>query len=132
MLLFVSLQPSEISVQQGMNKLTPVLIREKSPIRRVYASCCDTPMFDIGGQAAMLNSDLVKDEKDKPDVTFRIIGRHALKNNDTPNKKPSISWSVPFSWFWTMPKRIQKDKMEPTPIDLTGDVVHVMKDFQEG
>ena len=82
-------------------------------------------MFDIGGLAAMVNTDLL-DEKNKPDIRFRIVGRQALKVPTTPvsdgkdiPKKPKISWSLPLSWIWTMSKRIQKDKMEPSPIDVS-------------
>ncbi|CAB9512908.1 expressed unknown protein [Seminavis robusta] len=120
--------PSEISVKEGSNLLTPTLIREGSPVRRVYASCCDTPMFDIGSAAALINTDLLE-ETNKPAVKFRILGRHAL-SNDKEKAPPNMSWSVPFGWFWTMPGRIQKDKMEPTPIDLSSP--QILKNFKEG
>lgn len=121
-------QPSDITVQEGANHLVPVLIREKSPVRRVYANCCDTPMFDIGGISCLLNTDLV-DETNKAPVKFRIIGRHALPG-DEPKTKPSMSWSVPLAWFWTMPGRVQKEKMEPTPIDISSP--EILKNFKEG
>jgi hypothetical protein len=85
-------------------------------------------MFDIGGASALLNTDLLE-ESDKASVRFRIIGRHALKNQ-TKEKAPSMSWSVPFGWFWTMPGRLQKDKMEPNPIDISSP--RVLKNFKEG
>ena len=124
------MQPSEIKVQQGGNWLVPSLIREKSPVRRVYASCCDTPMFDIGGAAAMLNTDLLELET-RPPVKFRIIGRDAQKAVSSSNeKKPAISWSLPLAWLWTMPGRIQKEKMEPTPIDISKP--KILENFKQG
>lgn len=131
LVLLPSLQPSEITVKEGANNLVPALIREKSPIRRVYASCCDTPTFDIGNMAAMLNTDLLDDDQ-KPPVKFRIIGRQALKKtkNGTDTKPLAMSWSVPLSWFWTMPRRIDKTKMEPNPINLANP--QVMQNFKEG
>ena len=114
---------------EGADLLLPTLIREKSPIRRVYASCCDTPMFDIGGISCMLNTDLL-DESTKAQVRFRIIGRHALKNKLDGEKPPHMSWGLPMAWLWTMPGRIKKDKMEPTPIDIS--TPQIMKNFREG
>lgn len=127
-------KPSEIKVQQGGDLLQACLIREGSPIRRVYASCCDTPMFDIGGAAAMLNTDLINDEQ--REVRFRIIGRQALKvaaaagDGQEILERPKMSWSLPLSWIWIMSKRIQKDRMEPTPIDLSSP--KLLENFKPG
>jgi hypothetical protein len=85
-------------------------------------------MFDIGGNAALLNTDLLE-ESSKAGIRFRIIGRHALKDQ-TKEKAPSMSWSVPLGWFWTMSGRIQKDKMEPNPLDVSSPLI--MKNFREG
>ncbi|GKY96323.1 hypothetical protein MPSEU_000592000 [Mayamaea pseudoterrestris] len=109
-----SIYPSEITVTQGKEYLAVCKIREKSGIRRVYASCCHTPLFSIGEISCLLNTHLIENDK-KADVRFRIMGRQALTGQ---GKRPPISWSVPLSWFWTMPGRVNKDKMKPTPIDI--------------
>ena len=130
--MFLYQKPSEIKVQHGGDLLQTCLIREKSPIRRVYAGCCDTPMFDIGGLAAMVNTDLI--EEDQREIRFRIIGRQALKAATGDGKetlqKPKMSWSIPFSWIWIMSRRIQKDKMEPTPIDVSNPTI--LENFKPG
>jgi len=126
-------QPSEIKVRQGCDLLQTCLIRKQSPIRRVYASCCHTPMFDIGGLAAMLNTNLIN-ETNQPEIRFRIIGRQALKKATDSNtegfKRPKMSWSIPLAWIWTMSKRIDKTKMEPIPVDVS--VPTVFENFKEG
>ena len=127
--------PNEITVLQGKEHLKTCLIRPKSPIRRVYTTCCYTPMFNIGSSSALLNTNLILlDKEDKanlPDVRFRIIGRQALPaSKDASLKKPPMSWSVPLSFPFVMIKRIKKEKMEPLPLDM--DNVSVLENFQEG
>jgi len=79
----------------------------------------------------MLNTNLLPDDDMKPDVRFRIIGRHALpQSSEKSQPKPSMSWSVPFSWLFVMGRRIQKDKMEPMPIDVSNP--EIMKNFHQG
>jgi hypothetical protein len=123
---------SEIKITKGQELAKPSLIREKSPIRRVYASCCETPLFDIGGTgAAMLHTNLFKDENVKPDVKFRIIGRDALPGKEEANqKKPSMSWSIPLNWLWVMGGRINKAKGEPVPLDISQP--QVLENFKQG
>jgi len=135
----LQLYPSEIQIQQGRENVSLCKIRDKSPIVRAYASCCDTPLFVVGGMSAMLNANLVASETDKPEVKFRIIGRNAYKeaagNVEAGEKltRPPMSWSVPLAWFWTMPKRIQKDKMTPSPIpEADAKTVPVLPNFREG
>jgi hypothetical protein len=123
---YTQIYPSEISVKQGQEYLKTCLIREKSPIRRVYASCCDTPLLSIGGSgAALLNSNLLPADA-KPDVKFRIIGRNALPGND----RPHISWSVPLNWLWVMAGRVDKKKTEPLPLDISKP--QLLDNFKQG
>lgn len=122
---YTHLQPSELTVNAGKVYLNACKIRPNSPINRVYTTCCHTPIFSVGpSKTLLLNSNLLQE---KPDVTFRIIGREAIKNKDA----PSMSWSVPFSWFWTMPRRIHKDKLSPTPVEIPKEPV-VLENFQPG
>ena len=115
-------------MEQGAELMVPVLIRDKSPVRRVYASCCDTPLFDIGGVSCLINTDLL-DQDSRPEVRFRIIGRDSQKAVDD-QPKPAMSWSLPLAWLWTMPGRVQKDKMEPSPIDISKP--KILENFKEG
>uniref|UniRef100_A0A7R9ZJC1 Uncharacterized protein n=1 Tax=Pseudictyota dubia TaxID=2749911 RepID=A0A7R9ZJC1_9STRA len=109
--------------------LRTVIIRPGSKINRIYSTCCHTPMFTISPNASLLNTNLIKQDEQKPPVKFRIIGRNSLSGE--PNK-PRISWSVPFAWFWTMPKRINADLMKPAPVDVDEKSVSVLENFQEG
>ncbi|KAL3906012.1 MAG: hypothetical protein SGARI_004194 [Bacillariaceae sp.] len=66
-------------------------------------------------------------------VTFRIIGRDAWKKGRDDTKKPPMSFSVPFKWFWTMSFRVNKDLMDPMPLALpTVQECKVISTFQEG
>ena len=139
--------PRDITITHGKSLLTTCKIRDTSPVKQVYTTCCYTPMFRFGSMSVLLNTNLV-DDSDKvnlPDVKFRIMGRQALTPpaSDGSFKKPNISWSIPvFSWLWTMPKRINKDLMTPMPFDDKDDTnkifpkvienVPVLEGFQEG
>ena len=76
---------------------------------------------------------MIPDEK-KVDIDYRVVGRQAWKEGkDSSIPKPSMSWSVPFKWFWKMPKWMNKDLMEPMPMELpTKEKVDVMTGFKEG
>ena len=131
---WTSVYPRDITITQGNDLLVTTKIREKSPIRQVYTSCCDTPMFRFGGASVLMNTNLIQEEDAKMDVRFRIIGRDALKGSgDNTATKPKISWSVPFSWLWVMGGRIKKDLMDPMPMTLKpSEEVEVLKDFKAG
>lgn len=99
-----------------------------------------------------MNSNLIPaEDRSKIPIDFRIIGRDSWKQPPKEKagdptsgtmmeqaKKPSMSWSVPFRWFWVMPQHIRKDLMAPLPFDLptVDDVkagkVEVIKGFQSG
>ena len=108
-----------------------------------------------------MNSNLIPPEEKeaKLPIDFRIIGRDSWKDNQERKKtngnveettastnsssdkfkKPSMSWSVPFRWFWVMPSRIRTNLMTPMPLDgfpTAADVkagkVEVLKGFQVG
>ena len=127
---WTQIYPGEISVVDGAEHLRTCLIRDKSPIRRVYASCCKTPMFSVGGMSALLNTHLL-DETNKPEVKFRIVGRQALAGGGPSEEKPKISWSVPlFAWPATMIPRCKKELMEPMPVDVSNP--EILDNFKEG
>ncbi len=115
---FTQIYPCEITLHEGQDQLETRLIRKTSPIPRTYAKCCFTPLFSTGSTgAALLNSDLLSPEDQHCEVKYRIIGRHALKG-DGSVPKPSMSWSVPFGWFFAMPKRCQPEKAQPSPVEV--------------
>ena len=129
----VQIYPCDITVLAGKELCQTVLIRPGSPTRRVYASCCDTPLFDIGSLSAMVNTALLADDdaNQQLPVHFRILGRHALPNKLTQQQpKPSMSWSIPWSWLFVMGRRIDKSKMEPLPLDISQP--KVIPNFEQG
>jgi Family of unknown function (DUF6151) len=137
--------PRDITILQGQEHLTTAKIRTNSNVRQVYTTCCHTPMFRFGGMSVLANTNTLAvpsttsgSETPQPDlplpVTFRIIGRDAWKVGVNPSQsKPSMSWSVPFKWFYTMPFRIRSNLMEPMPLELP-DVKDcpVLDGFEEG
>jgi hypothetical protein len=125
---YTHVQPNEVTVQSGQEFVKVSKIREKSPIHRVYTTCCHTPLFTIGpSKTVLLNSHLLSSTK--PDVSFRIIGRDAIKKDN--KNAPKMSWSVPLAWFWTMPGRGLKDPKAPMPVELPA-TPDVLKNFQRG
>lgn len=80
--------------------------------------------------SVLMNTNLIQEKDQVPDARFRIIGRDSLNGN---GKKPKMSWSVPFSWFWVMPKRIKKDLMVPMPLELDEfKDIPILENFKQG
>jgi Family of unknown function (DUF6151) len=117
--------PRDIHFTEGKDLLKTSIIRPESKIHQVYTSCCYTPMLRFGGMSVLMNTNLLPEES-KSTVRFRIIGRDSLAAPD----KPQMSWSVPLSWFWVMPRRIRKDLVEPKPVDIRD--VTVLQNFKQG
>mmetsp|Transcript_6484 Transcript_6484/g.11927 ORF Transcript_6484/g.11927 Transcript_6484/m.11927 type:complete len:217 (+) Transcript_6484:75-725(+) len=132
---WTAMYPRDITILQGQEFLATAKVRDSSSMRLVYTTCCYTPMFRFGALSVLVNSNLMVPEEDQNNlpVTFRIIGRDAWKNGKAEAFKPSMSFSVPFKWFWTMPFRINKEYMEPMPLDLPKpEDCKVLEGFQEG
>lgn len=125
--------PHDIVITDGKEFLKTGKIRDKSSIRQVYSTCCLTPMFRFGANSVLLNTDLIPMEA-KPEVKYRIIGRQAVTppQQEADEARPKISWSVPFGWFWNMPKRIHKELMTPMPLEINEKDVTLLKHFKEG
>lgn len=89
--------PNEIQVLQGEEYLTTRRLRHKSPMYRVFSTCCYTPIVSLGQGfgSALLNTHLLLDDASKLDVVYRIMGRQALKGHDVTIPCPKMSWSVP-------------------------------------
>jgi hypothetical protein len=132
---YSQLYPNDIKVVEGQDQLATCLIRDKSPYHRTYCRSCYTPLYSIGQGtgAALLNSALLSDDAQTNDVKFRIIGRQALKG-DGSVQKPSISWSVPIGWFFTMPKRVKSKKgVEPEPAhSIESKDIEILEGFTQG
>jgi hypothetical protein len=128
---WTSIYPRDITIDQGKDLLKSTKIRPESKMRQVYSSCCNTPMFRFGEMSVLMNTNQIPEEMKEP-VKFRIIGRNSLAG-DTKETKPKMSWSVPFSFFWVMPKRVRKDLMAPMPLELEdAKEVHVLENFKQG
>jgi len=129
---YTQVYPSEITIVSGKEHISTSVIRKGSKINRFYTSCCYTPLFSIGSSgAALLNSHLIPDDSNKPEVRFRIIDRNSLLNKDHVADRPSMSWSVPLAWIWTMPGRIRKERVTPMPLEVPENV-SVLDGFKEG
>ena len=127
---WVSVYPRDIEVSEGKSLLKTCKIRPESKMRQVYCSRCYTPIFRFGAMSVLTNTNLIQEKEQVPDVRFRIIGRDSLKGD---GKKPKMSWSVPFSWFWVMPKRIKKDLMAPMPLELDDfKDIPILENFKQG
>ena len=91
-----------------------------SSMPRIYAKCCDTPLY-THGISILFNANLlsVEDRKAIP-VKYSIMGRFALKPTDDiigKEKRPKISSSIPFTWPFVMMGRASKasKNKEPSP-----------------
>lgn len=134
---WTAVYPRDITLLQGQELLATAKIRESSSMRQVFTTCCYTPVFRFGSLSVLANTDILvpmDDEKVDLPTSFRIIGRDAWrKGKDGALSKPKMSTSVPFKWFWTMPFRINKEYMEPMPMDLPpAKECKLLPDFKEG
>jgi hypothetical protein len=126
------IESSDVKVLEGQENLEVGKIREKSGVKRFYAKCCSTPICSVGPSGTFLFNTNLIDEANKAPVKYRIIGRNALapaNSNSAP--RPPMSWSVPFSWFWTMMRRMPKDKTAPLPFAVP-ETIKVFENFKEG
>jgi hypothetical protein len=125
---WTQLYAKEIKVLEGADKLEVRVLHKGSQMHRVFTTCCYTPMFSLGQGtgSALVNTNLIDGDK-KPDVLFRVIGRQAIKGENM----PSISWSVPLSFPFTMWKRIHKDQATPAPV-ATPKELKILENFKEG
>jgi hypothetical protein len=124
--------PRDITIMEGEDLLKTCLIRSSSKMRQVYCGNCLTPIFRFGEVSVLMNSNLVR-EGELPGVRYRIIGRQATAGATTNKKKPSMSWSVPLSWFWVMSRRVNKEYMSPMPLELPDlKDIPVLENFKEG
>lgn len=127
---WTSIYPRDIEVTEGKGLLKTCLIRPESKMRQVYCSRCYTPIFRFGSMSVLMNTDLIQEKEQVPDARFRIIGRDSLKGD---KDKPKMSWSVPLSWFWVMPKRVKKDLMAPMPLELDDfKDIPILENFKQG
>jgi hypothetical protein len=121
---------SDIKVLEGQENIAVGKIHDKSGIKRLYASCCSTPICSVGPSNTFLFNTNLIDEANRVPVRYRIIGRNALSSEDK-SPRPPMSWSVPLSWFWTMMKRMPKDKTALLPFAVP-DTIKVFENFKEG
>lgn len=135
---WTTIYPRDITVIQGQDLLATVKIREASVMRQLYSTCCYTPMFRFGNLGVLANSSILEPtDSESQDtelpVSFRIIGRDAWREDKEGARKPKMSSSVPFKWFWTMPFRINKGYMEPMPLELpNAKDCKILSEFKEG
>jgi hypothetical protein len=54
-----------------------------STLARVYAGCCNTPLYNQGSMSLVVNTNLIP-EADRPPVRFHIMGRMALPLSPPP------------------------------------------------
>lgn len=97
----------------------------------------------------LMNSNLLPSEqKENIPIQFRIVGRDAWKvpaagmtktsghhNDPNATPQPLPSWSVPLRWFWTMPRHVNKQWMNPMPLelpDVNDGQIPVLENFQRG
>ena len=87
---------------------------------RIYAKCCDTPLY-THGMSILFNANLLSEEDREPiPVKYNIMGRFAQKPTDDiigKEKRPKISSSIPFAWPFVMMGRASKasKNKEPSP-----------------
>ena len=91
-----------------------------SSMPRIYAKCCDTPLY-THGMSILFNANLLSEEdRESIPVKFNIMGRFAQKPTDDiigKEKRPKISSSIPFAWPFVMMGRASKasKNKEPSP-----------------
>lgn len=84
------------------------------------------------------NHNKQKEQPQEQPITRTTSSDEAATTNVLNNKKPPMSWSVPFCWFWVMPSRVRTDLMQPMPFevptvnDVKAGKVDVLEHFQPG
>ena len=121
----LQINPNELTFDDGRVKghLALAKIKENysgkaSSMPRIYAKCCDTPLY-THGISILFNANLPSEEDREPiPVKFNIMGRFALKPTDDitgKEKRPKISSSIPFTWPFVMMGRASKASKHKDP-----------------
>lgn len=108
---YTQVGPGDIQVLEGAEWLKVAKLRSAKGMARVYASCCNTPLYSHG-MSALLYTFLIPEEKRGP-VDYKIIGRDATGPVDK-----DVYRSVPLSWPFAMIGRLWGEKKEPVPFDV--------------
>jgi hypothetical protein len=122
------IEPDTVKVLEGQETVGVGKIRDKSAVKRIYATCCYTPICSVGPSGTFLFNTALIEEANRAPVRYRIIGRNALSSDEP---RPSMSWSVPLNWLWTMSRRMPKDKTAPSPFNVP-DTINVFDNFKQG
>ena len=108
----------EVKEHLALAKIKENYSGKASSMPRIYAKCCDTPLY-THGMSILFNANLLSEEDRKPiPVKFNIMGRFALKPTDDiigKEKRPKISSSIPFTWPFVMMGRAGKASKNKKP-----------------
>ena len=143
----IQINPNELTFEGESAKEYLALAKLKvnyagkpSSMPRIYAKCCDTPLY-THGMSILFNANLLSEEvRDSIPIKYQIMGRFALKPNDGTSgkeKRPKIASSIPFTWPFVMMGRASKasKNKEPSPWnfpDVSDAEVIDIASFSEG
>ena len=126
----------DIHITRGRKLLHATRFQPNLNIHHVFSTCCFTPMFRFGGHSffrihfgsslALLNTDLIHPEA-KPAVSYRIIGRQALKPLGQDKGRPVISWSIPIDLLWKLASRTHPELMPSIPLEFQEEDIYVLE-----
>jgi hypothetical protein len=117
---YTQVGPGDVEVLEGREWLRVAKLRSAKGQARVYASCCNTPLFSHG-MSIMLYSFLIPEDKRGP-VDWKIIGRDATGPIDK-----DVYRSVPLSWPFAMIGRLWSEKKEPVAFDVKAAEAEIVK-----
>ncbi|RHY15840.1 hypothetical protein DYB28_008912 [Aphanomyces astaci] len=113
----VQVFPADVTVTKGKANITIAKLSDKTALLRVFASCCNTPLFNAIDDLAFIGlfTSTLKQPEDVGPVQFRIMGKFATS---APIEPVAPTFSLGFGhgrWWCTARERTRRRSTVPCP-----------------
>ncbi|RHY34837.1 hypothetical protein DYB32_000633 [Aphanomyces invadans] len=115
----VQVFPADVVISHGKEHVTIGKLTEKTKLLRVFASCCQTPLFNAQDDVAFIGllTSVLKTPQDTGPVQFRIMGKFA---KSLPREPVASIVSVTFVvMFFARSLLVYRSRAYPTPLEAT-------------
>ncbi|OQS05779.1 hypothetical protein THRCLA_02136 [Thraustotheca clavata] len=119
----IQMFPADITFTKGKDQLQIGKLKPETKTLRIFASCCNTPMYNTAKDAAFIGllTSTIRDQVKLPPVQFRIMSKFALA--PVPGASNIVSFGLVLNFFTRC--FLYKRRTYPSPVDLTQQTVEL-------